>query len=122
MPLAQPSLITRATALFAVALVLALTVLAASPSLHAWLHGHSESAAPAEHEHEHEHEHGAPVGSDDHVCAVTLFAHGVEALLVFFLLVLVRPLVRSTVWRARDWLVAAYPRYWLVPSHAPPLV
>jgi len=113
-------LITRATALFAVALVLALTVLAASPSLHAWLHGHSESAAPAEHEHEHEH--GAPVGSDDHVCAVTLFAHGVEALLVFFLLVLVRPLVRRTVWRARDWLVAAYPRYWLVPSHAPPLV
>jgi hypothetical protein len=106
----------RLAALAGVALVLWLSVLAVSPELHEWLHGDAHAA-------EHTgHDHAAPVGDADHACAVTLFAHGVEALLIVLLLVLARSLARSTGLRAADWLIAARPPYWLVPSHAPPLV
>ena len=111
----QPSLLARVTAVLAVGLVLTLTVLSASPRLHAWLHGHEDASEHADHESE------APVGDAEHSCAVTLFAHGVETLLVFCLLLLARPLARSYFLPAGDDVAAAYPRYWLVPSHAPPL-
>ena len=114
-PSHQPSLLHRLTAVLGVALVLILSVLAANPKLHAWVHGPETTANRAAPGHE-------PVGDTDHACAVTLFAGGVESLLDFFLLMLVRPLAHSIVLRASDWLVAAQPRYWHVPSHAPPLV
>lgn len=98
----------RATALVAAACVLLLAVFAASPDLHARLHK-GEAAAQT-----------APVGDVDHTCAVTLFAQGAEALLVFCLLVLARPAVAGLALRARDEIVIAQPRYRLVPSHAPP--
>lgn len=109
------SLLARVTALVAVLGVLALVVLAASPHWHASLHEHEAAA-------ESDHEHGAPVESPDHVCAVTLFAAGVLGLLVFCLLLLGRSLVRRVAERATDEVAAAYPRYWLVPAHAPPAV
>jgi hypothetical protein len=97
----------RATALVAALCVFALAVLAVSPELHARLHA-SEVAGPV-----------APVGDTDHVCAVTLFASGVTALLVFCLLMMGR-LLAGIILRASDEFAAAQPRYRLVPSHAPP--
>jgi hypothetical protein len=113
----------RPTALVAVLCVLALTVFSASPGLHAGLHGHDEAAVDFAHgdTHEHGHEHGVPVDQAEHECAVTLFASGVTALLVFCLLMLVRPLAAGVSWRVVDEIIASLPRYRLVPSHAPPL-
>ncbi len=97
----------RATALVAALCVLALAVFAASPELHARLHGPTADQT-------------APVGDADHECAVTIFASGATALLVFCLLMLVRPLARGIALRVVDEIAVAQPRYRLVPSHAPP--
>lgn len=99
----------RATALVAALGVFALAVFAASPGLHAHLHSPDTAA-----------DHGAPGGDAGHVCAVTLFANGVTALLVFCLLMLGRLLAAGIMVRAADEIAAAQPRYRLVPSHAPP--
>ncbi len=99
----------RATALVAVLCVFALAVFAASPGLHARLHGSLVATGEA-----------APVGDADHDCAVTLFASGVPALLVFCLLMLGRLLGTGIVLRAADEIAATLPRYRHVPSHAPP--
>ena len=106
---------SRLTAVLGIALVLLLNVLAASPGLHARLHGQAPTSEPTAHDQ-------APVGDPDHECAVTVFAHGVPALVFFGLRLLARLLARSPAWLANDCLVAARPRYWLVPSHAPPLI
>lgn len=98
----------RFTALLAVLCVLALTVFAASPDLHSGLHG------------SHAAEHSTPASDLDHTCAVTLFANGLLALALFCLLLLIAPLVQSGVARAVDAIAASYPRYRLVPAHAPP--
>ena len=97
----------RATAVVAALCVFALAVFAASPELHARLHTAVADQA-------------APVGGADHECPVTIFANGATALLVFCLLMLVRPLARGIVARATDEIAAARPRYWLVLAHAPP--
>jgi hypothetical protein len=116
--------LNRATALVAVLCVLALTVFAASPGLHAGLHGHEDAAGMAPgHSHDQgqpDHDHGVPVEQAGHECAVTLFASGVTALLVFCLVMLGRPLVAGVVWRAGDEIIPSRPRYRFVPSHAPP--
>lgn len=93
----------------AVLCVLVLGILAVSPDWHAGLHERHAVAHQA-----------APVGSGDHVCAVTLFASGVTALLVFCLLALGLLPAAGFAWRAMDFIAAAQPRYRLVPSHAPP--
>ena len=98
----------RFTALLAVLCVLVLTVLAASPELHARLHAATDT------------EQSSPVGDADHTCAVTLFANGLLALALFCLLLLIAPLVRGSVVHAVDEIAAAYPRFRLVPAHAPP--
>jgi hypothetical protein len=102
----------RAIALLAVSCVLALTVFAASPALHAGLHGHDHVAGTTADP--------VPAAGDDHACAVTLFAQGALALLVFCLLILARPTVAGLVLRATDAHAVAQPRYRHVPSHAPP--
>ncbi len=98
----------RFTALLAVLCVLALAVFAASPELHAGLHAATGT------------EQSAPVGDADHLCVVTLFASGLEALLVFCLLLLGLFAARGIVVHAADEIAAAHPRYRLVPAHAPP--
>jgi hypothetical protein len=98
---------SRATAILAALCVFVLTLLAASPEWHARFHGDETAQS-------------IPVGAADHECAVTLFAGGVEALLVVCLLMLVRPLVRGVMVSATDLIAVARPRYLLVPSHAPP--
>ena len=102
--------LSRATALVAALCVFLLTVFAASPTLHAGLH---DEAAHGDH-------HAVPVGDAEHACAVTLFAQGATALLVFCLLVLARSSVAGLILRAPDEVAVASPRYRLVPSHAPP--
>jgi hypothetical protein len=110
----HPSSLHRITAVFGVALVLLLNVLAASPELHAWVHGPQEAAQHTGPDH-------APVGDADHECAVTLFASGVGLLLAFILLLLAQVLDRGQTLFSSDWLIVSRPHYWLVPSHAPPV-
>lgn len=108
--------LTRTIALMAALGVLLLAVFAASPELHAGLHTAADSGHPdCAHAHD-----GAPFGDAEHTCAVTLFAHGATALLVFCLLILARPTVAGLTLRAPDEVHVAQPRYRLVPSHAPP--
>jgi hypothetical protein len=113
-PHLPPSWSGRLTAGLGVALVLMLSVLAASPELHAWVHGHQ--VVPAEHA-------GAgqpPVGDADHECAVTLFALGVTACLFFCLSLLRRSPDRVGRRPDHGRQPAARLRYWHVPAHAPP--
>jgi len=107
----EPTPLLRVTALVAALCVFVLALLAASPELHAGLHatGKADAAHAA-----------APVGAADHVCAVTLFASGLTALLVFCLLVLGSLSARAVWVHAVDLVAAAHPRYRLVPAHAPP--
>jgi hypothetical protein len=101
----------RATALVGVLCVLLLSVFAASPGWHAGLHDHEDESG----------QHAAvPADQAGHVCAVTLWASGATALLVFCLLTLLRPLAASVFARAGDAIIPSLPRYRLVPSHAPP--
>jgi hypothetical protein len=99
----------RITALVAALCVFALTIFAASPELHAGLHVPSAGS-----------DHAMPADEAAHTCAVTLFAQGITGLLVFCLLMLGRPPVVTLVFRATDEIAVTRPRYWLVPSHAPP--
>jgi hypothetical protein len=99
----------RITALVAALCVFALAVFVVSPELHAGLH--EPGAAD---------DHALPAGDTGHACVVTLFAQGLTGLLIFCLLMLVRPLAASVVLRAADQIAIARPRYWLMPSHAPP--
>jgi len=72
------SLATRLTAALGAALVLVLTILAVSPSFHAWVH--AEPADPAPHakcSHGHHHHHDAPASADVEAgCIVNLFSQG----------------------------------------------
>ena len=78
------SLATRLTAALGAALVLVLTILAVSPSLHAWVHAEpADSASHATCSHGHAHHSHAPAPApapdscdDDSGCIVNLFAQG----------------------------------------------
>jgi hypothetical protein len=97
-----PPLFGRLLAGGCAALVVQLAVLAASPTLHEWLH-HDAGAA-------------------DHECAITLFQHGADAAVAAIA-------VAATVWTVVALVVAASAnpdldrgRYWLPPGNAPPAV
>jgi hypothetical protein len=98
---APPSPLQRLLAAGAVALVLALTVLAVSPTLHAWLHGESQL-------------------DPNDSCAVVLFAHGLTpALTALVLLALARAQRRAVLPLPAPVLVAA-PAFDLPPGCGPP--
>lgn len=82
------------------ALVLALSVLAASPQLHEWLH--------------------PDAGQPDHECAITLFHHGVAQAVTEIALVVVpmRWIARLGTLPAGPNLIG--PRFRLSPGRAPP--
>ncbi len=70
-----PDWLRRALAAAGAGLVLALTVFAASPAAHEWVHAAAGSCSG----HAHGHDHGpATTGDDDAGCAVVLFASGVD--------------------------------------------
>jgi hypothetical protein len=114
------SLLTQAVASFAAALVLALTVLAASPGLHRLLHGHEESppasasAAAGQHG-------NRQAADDDDGCVVTLFAQGILIALAAFALVFSGRILRLIDVYGDDRVSAAAPGFLLLPSQAPPV-
>ena len=111
LPRDRPSLLTRTTALLGILMVLALTVLAASPDLHERLHAHDAAPGAAAH-------HDA--AADDDGCVVTLFAQGVIAALLFLSLAVTGQRVRLAGLSAFDRVFPAAPSYLFLPTQAPP--
>ncbi len=110
-----PDLPRRVLAAACAVLVLALTILAASPAAHASLHddGHDHCRGDA---------HGHAPSSEDHSCAVVLFASGVSLPVapVAVLPPTSVPLGVSPVTAAEVYLVS--PRYLRQPERGPPAV
>jgi hypothetical protein len=115
----RPSLISRTTAFLAIILVLALSVLAASPELHARLHGHGLGAIGAAHNNR-----GlasqAPDTEDDDGCVVALFAQGVVLALAVAALPFTGQILRLSDFELLDRINPEAPRYLLLPTQAPP--
>jgi hypothetical protein len=107
------------TAALAIALVLALTVLAASPELHERLHGHHADAAGVAHQD------GVPASGPkadhDDGCVVTLFAQGVVLALALVALAFTGQTLRSASLALFDRVIPEAPRYLHLPTQAPPL-
>lgn len=114
---ARPTLLARTTALLAVALVLALSVFAASPELHERLHGHTaggvvhNGASPAS---------GPQDADGDEGCIVTLFAQGVVLALALAALAFTGQTLRPADFWVFDRITPADPRYLHLPTQAPP--
>lgn len=116
-----PRLLTRATASLAVALVLVLTVLGASPELHERLHGHGPAAPGTAHHDEAPSGDGQAAGDEDG-CVVTLFAQGLVLALALLVLATAVRMLRLVGTDLRDRIIPAAPRYLRLPSQAPPAV
>ena len=103
--LSPTGLLGRVVAGGAVALVLLLAVMSASPSLHAWVHGPAAAQTPT--------------GWLDDDCVVTQFSHGLLATTAALLLVTVlRPICNLV--RSRAVVPVPLPRFWLPPLCGPP--
>lgn len=108
------ALLRRLVAAGGVALVLALSIFAASPQAHAWLHDASHAG------HAHHHHHHDETEADD-ACAVVLFAAGVSqpagplALTPPVALALAAPRLAATE------VLLVSPRYRLQPERGPPV-
>jgi hypothetical protein len=112
-------MLTRSVASLGVALVLVLTVLAASPELHERLHGHGPVAAqPAQHDGGHSP--GGQPADDEDGCVVTLFAQGVVLALALYALAFAGRTLRLLDLDPRDHEIPAAPRYLRLPTQAPP--
>lgn len=114
-----PSPAARTLASLAAALVLVLSILAASPELHERLHGHGPGGAgAARHE-------GVPPGGqaadDEDGCVVTLFAQGLVLALALAVPGPTGPAPRPANLDPGDRTVPAAPRYLRLPSQAPPV-
>jgi hypothetical protein len=91
----------RLLAAGAVALILALTVLAVSPTLHAWLHGESQL-------------------DPNDSCAVVLFAHGLTPALAALVLLALALAPPRAVFPLPAPILAAAPAFDLPPGCGPP--
>ena len=120
-----PSLLTRLTASLGVVLVLVLSMLAASPALHAWLHTAPPSVTPCGHDHgpaphtpDEDH-----ADADDAGCIVTLFAHGGSELATAptHLVAPARALVGDLLLSV-EFCAPSAPAHTLPPGCGPPLV
>ncbi len=112
----RPTLLARFTAWLAVGLVLALTVLAASPELHERLHGHEAAPAAAHHGGS-----SAQADDSDDGCVVTLFAQGVVLALAILALAFTGLTLRLPDFADFDRAIPESPRYLHLPTQAPPL-
>ena len=124
-------LATRFTAALGAALVLVLTILAVSPSLHAWVHAEPvDSAAHAACSHGHAHHTHTPAPApapdscdDDSGCIVNLFAQGGSGLVAApALLPAPRLADLGTFLSASDFCAPSAPAYLLPPGCGPPAV
>ena len=116
-PVTPAGLFRRLMALGCAGLVFALTVFAASPTAHAWLHASAKHAGCTDHAHK-----PVPVAADTHDCAVVLFASGVSLpvgpVAITPPLAVVRGELRVTA--AAFYLVS--PRYLRHPERGPPAI
>lgn len=114
-PLADP--LRRILAVLCAGLVLALSLVAVSPELHAWLH-----TAEQEHACHHHHAKAKPsaAAEHEHDCAVVLFAGGVDLPVAPVALIPPRVVTGSVspVTEAEFYLVS--PRYLRHPERGPP--
>src|ERR1700689_188128 len=110
------SLLARAVAALAAALVLVLTVLAASPELHERLHALGAAASTASHP-----SGGANAAEDEDGCVVTLFAQGLVLPLALLVLAACLRTLRLPDFDQLDRVTLAAPRYLRLPTQAPPL-
>lgn len=110
-------MLSRAAALLAVGLVLALSVFAASPELHGRLHGHDAGALGGAH--------GDPGkaghSEDDDGCVVTLFSQGLVLALAVVALAFLGRTPGFEDFDVLDRVVPDTPRYLHLPPQAPPL-
>jgi hypothetical protein len=117
---AHYSLLRSAVASLAILLVLALTILAASPELHERLHGHKINllnvASQAG-----SHSGGRQEDDDDDGCVVTLFAQGMVLALAFLTLAFTGQILRLPDFALGDRVAPESPRYLRLPTQAPPL-
>lgn len=129
----QLPLFTRLTALASSALVLLLTILAASPQWHALLHAaehtaHHAAAAAATCPAGHHHSHGEPTpalpdSDNDELCVVTQFSQSQAALLVAPVLLSGEPVaLRAAPFRPALFCAPSAPAHTLPPGCGPPLV
>ncbi len=109
------SLLARAVAAMAAALVLVLTVLAASPELHERLHALGAAAATTSHP-----SGGATAADDEDGCVVTLFAQGLVLPLGLLVLAVCLRTLRLPAFGLLDRVALASPRYLRLPTQAPP--
>jgi len=115
----RTTLLARSTASLAIVLVLALTVLAASPELHERLHGHQGAVAVAHHDGGPAN--GARADDSDDGCIVTLFAQGVVLTLSILALAFTGQTLRLGDFAVFDRVVPEAPPYLHLPTQAPPL-
>jgi len=116
----RPSLLSRATAALAIGLVLALSVFAASPQLHGWLHGHDLGAVSAGHDGGSPARHPPDADDNDSGCVVTLFAQGLVLALASVALFFTGQTLRIANVRPFERIFPEAPRYLLLPT--PPQV
>jgi len=114
-----PSWRQQLTAVFAAVLVLTLAVVAASPQLHAWLHGQEAvaakgSATTAGHDDQQS-------GQDDDGCVVVTFANGVVLAALGLFLIAALGQVIHFIFREEPAGYRQALRYWLPPLCGPPL-
>ena len=120
-------LLTRLTALASAVLVALLTIFAASPQLHALLHGPAHrdahaSAAPCPHGHHHSTPAPEPAPDDD-LCVVTQFSHGSSELAVAPALLPAQPLaLLGDTLPLSVFCAPSAPAFLLPPGCGPPLV
>jgi hypothetical protein len=113
--------IERIIASLGIALVLALTVLAASPDLHERLHGHELGTTATAH---HDGSRSIPAHpvDDEDGCVVTLFAQGLVLPLALVALAFTGQTLRLLDFAIADSVGPEAPRYLRLPTQAPPLL
>jgi hypothetical protein len=113
----RPTLLARAVAALAAGLLMALTVLAASPELHERLHGHGVATAA------HQgagHPRGQAAADDEDGCIVTLFSQGAVLPVALLALVAASLALRSHDLASLDRIAPESPRYLRLPAQGPP--
>ena len=109
-----PGWLRRWVAMGCASLVLGLTVLAACPAAHAWLHTGSSSCG------EHTHEPGGESPADDTGCAVVLFATGIANPVHPTALIPPTLVAQAVATAASGDLCLRPPRYLRQPERGPP--
>jgi hypothetical protein len=125
-PVSLPSRFSRAIASFAAGLVMLLSLSAASPELHAWLHEQEHTEQTSAHPCEHASNNAVPASDSDntdtHQCAVTIFSQGVLSHAVALMTQPCEGILRAVNYGAFEQLALARPPFLHLPPQAPPAV